>query len=73
MSVGARIEAAFNSMRYKPNPNGDYTKEVDIPASGLTLDEVKDHEAVEDAFLKDDDTFHVYVSAESEDIMFSVT
>lgn len=71
MSVEARINAAFNSISYKPDPNGQYTKEVDIPGSGLTIDEVKEHELVEDAFVKDDGTFHVYVSADSEQRVFT--
>jgi hypothetical protein len=33
---------------------------------GLTLDEAKKHELVEDAFVKDDDTFHLYVSTSRE-------
>lgn len=70
MSVETRIKAAFKNKRYKPNENGKYTEEVDIPGSGLNLEEVKDHKWVEDAFIKDDGSFHVYVSAESEQRVF---
>jgi len=51
MSVETRIKAEFRKKRYKPNENGDYTEEVDIPGSGLTIDEVKDHRWVEDPLL----------------------
>lgn len=69
--VETRIEAEFRKIRYKPNPDGDYTEEIDMPGSGLTIDDVLDHPWVEDAFINDDDeTFHVYVSAESEQRVF---
>jgi len=71
MSVETRIKAEFRKKRYKPNENGDYTEKVDIPGSGLTIDEVKDHRWVEDAFINDDGSFHVYVSANSKQRVFS--
>lgn len=71
MSVETRIKAAFKDKRYKPNEKGDYTEEVDIPGSGLTIDEVKDHRWVEDAFMNDDGSFHVYVSATSQQRVFT--
>lgn len=64
MSVEVRIKSALQETKYKPDPNGEYTTEIDIPNSGLTIDEVKDHELVEDAFVKDENTFHLYVSAD---------
>lgn len=71
MSIEPRIEAAFNTMRFKPTPNGEYTKEVDIPGAGLSINEVKEHELVEDAYIKDNGEFHVYVSADSQQRVFT--
>lgn len=73
MSVEVRIKSALQETKYKPDPNGDYTTEIDIPNAGLTIDEVKDHKLVEDAFVKDEDTFHLYVSTDlKQQVSFEV-
>jgi len=73
MSVEVRIKSALQDTKYKPDPNGDYTTEIDIPNAGLTMDEVKEHELVEDAFVKDDETFHLYVSTDrKQQVSFEV-
>lgn len=72
MSVQARLEAAMDGETYELDPSGDRTVDVEIPSNGLSKDEVRDHEAVEDLFEADDSTFKVYVSA-STNIHFSVT
>jgi hypothetical protein len=70
MSVEVRIKAALQGSGYKPNPNGDSIVEADIPSNGLDIDEVRDHDLVEDVFENDDGSYHVYVNAESEQQVF---
>ncbi|KAA9398519.1 hypothetical protein Har1130_03690 [Haloarcula sp. CBA1130] len=73
MSVEVRIKSALQDTKYKPDPNGDYTTEIDIPSSGLNIDETKEHELVEDAFVQDDETFHLYVSTDrKQQVSFEV-
>lgn len=65
--IEARIESAFKNKHYTPSESGDHTEEVDIRSSGLTIDEVLDHKWVRDAIINEDEnTFHVYVFAESD-------
>lgn len=70
MSVEARIRAALEDTSYSISPDGSRTTEVDIPSTGITLDEVMEHEAVEDAFPNEDNSFHVYVSVDTPSPVF---
>ncbi|GAB7090988.1 hypothetical protein JCM18237_12590 [Halorubrum luteum] len=64
MSVEARIKAALDDTQFEPKENGDRTKQITIPSSGLSVDEVKQHRWVEDAFLnpENENQFSVIVS-----------
>lgn len=71
MTVEVRIKSALKETRYKPNINGDQISEVDIPSQGLDIEEVREHVLVEDVFENEDGSFHVYVSVESEQRVFT--
>lgn len=63
--IETRIEAAFSDKRANPDPDGDRTEEETIRGEGLTENEVREHDLVEDVIENDDETFTVYVSTES--------
>jgi len=72
MSIEVRIKSALKGTAYKPNPSGDHIEEVDIPSNGLDIEDVREHELVEDVFEKENLDFHVYVSVEPEQRVYSV-
>lgn len=64
MSVQARLEAALDGERVEVDASGGRTKDVTIPNTGITDDDLEDHDAVED-FFESDDSYTVYVSVSS--------
>lgn len=72
MSVEVRIESEMEQTSFKPKENGDRTVEIEIPNTGITLDEVIEHKWVKDAYAspEDENKFHLYISAEKQQTVF---
>lgn len=66
----ARIEAEFSDERRSPAANSDKTVDVSIPSAGIDTDDVRGIEYVEDV-IDTGDQFRVYVSTESDKIVYS--